>query len=94
MKPDRATKNWQKKIMADAEKTLGRKLTETENRFTPSKAGFVALEMIHDTIREGTKEEMETYLNSESGGKSRRPTKEVRNAGADLGDLPCGRLGI
>jgi len=69
MKPDRTTKNWQKKIMADAEKTLGRKLTETEIRFITSKAGFVALEMIHDTIKAGTKEEMETYLNSESGEK-------------------------
>jgi len=77
MKPDRTTKNWRKKIMADAEKTLGRKLTETENRFTTSKAGVVALEMIYDTIRAGTKEEMETYLNSESGEKSRRPAKEV-----------------
>jgi microsomal dipeptidase-like Zn-dependent dipeptidase len=59
---DRTTRNWHKAIIADAEQKLGRKLTDDEARFITSRGGFVALEMIHDTIKAGTKEEIISYL--------------------------------
>ena len=61
---DRTTKKWHKTIVADAENKLGRTLTDTEKRFITSRGGGIALEMIHDTIRVGTKDEVISYLNS------------------------------
>lgn len=72
MKPDRTTSRWHKTIISDAEERLGRKLTDIETRFITSRGGYVALEMIHDTIRAGTKDEIGAYLNSEAGEMPRR----------------------
>ena len=44
---------------------LGRKLTAKEKQFVTSRRGFVALEMILDTVRAGSPVEIEAYLNSE-----------------------------
>ena len=55
-------------IIADAEKKLGRSLTEAERRFITSRGGFLALEAIHDTVKAEGKGEVEQYLNSEQGG--------------------------
>ena len=66
MKPDRTTRNWHRKIIADAERIVGRTLTNSEINFITSRGGYVALEMIHHTVRIGTKEEIITYLNSEA----------------------------
>ena len=66
MKPDRTTGKWHKAIVADAERTLGRTLTIVERQFIVSRGGFIALEMIHDTIKAGTREEIAAYLNSEA----------------------------
>ena len=66
MKPDRTTRKWQKTIIADAERIVKRTLTNTEINFITSRGGFIALEMIHDTIKAGTKEEIARYLNSEA----------------------------
>ncbi|MHB8834976.1 MAG: hypothetical protein ACYC9Y_04630 [Candidatus Methylomirabilia bacterium] len=63
---DRTTRNWHKTIIADAERLVGRTLTNTEATFITRRGGYVALEMIHDTIRAGTKEEIVRYLNSEA----------------------------
>jgi phosphate uptake regulator len=63
---DRTTKKWHKSIIADAEKKLGRKLTDNETAFITSRLGFIALEMIHDTIKALTGKDLEDYLNSES----------------------------
>ena len=37
---------------------------------------------------------METYLNSETGGKVTFYGQGVWNAGTDMGGLPCGRLRV
>jgi len=61
-------KNWQRAIIADAEKKLGRSLKGHEREFITSRGGFVALEMIHDTVKASEEPELEVYLNS--GAKS------------------------
>jgi len=63
---DRTTRRWHKAIISDAERVIGRCLTNDENNFITSRGGFVALEMIHDTIKAGTREEIVSYLNSEA----------------------------
>lgn len=67
---DRTIVKWHKKIVADAENKLGRRLTDTERHLITSRGGYIALEMIHDSIRTGTKEEIISYLNSESAQSS------------------------
>ncbi len=62
---DPTVERWQKAIIRDAEKILGRRLTVVEERFVTSRGGFIALEMIHDTVKASTPEELEAYLNSE-----------------------------
>jgi hypothetical protein len=63
---DRPTMKWHKTIVAEAENKLGRTLTDTERHFITSRGGGIALEMIHDNIRAGTKDEIISYLNSEA----------------------------
>lgn len=67
---DRTIGKWHKRIIAAAENTLGRRLTNTERHLITSRGGCIALEMIHDSIRTGTKEEIISYLNSESAQAS------------------------
>lgn len=52
-------------IRREAVARLGRKLTPEERRFITSRHGFMALEMIMDTVRTSTPDELESYLNSE-----------------------------
>jgi hypothetical protein len=63
---DRTTRRWHKAIIADAERVIGRSLTNDETNFITTRGGYIALEMIHDTIKAGTKEEIVSYLNSEA----------------------------
>ena len=65
MSSDRTAKSWQKAIIADAEAKLGRSLLSHEREFITSRSGFIALEMIHDTIKASLKEDIEAYLSSE-----------------------------
>lgn len=65
MDSDPVVKAWQKAIMADAQKKLGRPLKDFEKRFIASRAGFIALEMIHDTVKAATKAGLRAYLSSE-----------------------------
>ena len=60
--------NWHGSILRECQKRLGRKLTEEEQTFVTSRGGFIALEMIEDTIKTLTGKKLEEYLNSESGG--------------------------
>jgi hypothetical protein len=62
---DLTTRRWHKRIIRDAEKTLGRPLQDHEKQFITSRVGYVALEMIHDTVKAASKEELERYLGSE-----------------------------
>jgi hypothetical protein len=65
MKFDLTTWRWHRAIIADAKKKLGRKLKPHEKEFITSRGGFIALEMIHDTVKSVGKEELESYLGSE-----------------------------
>ncbi|MCG3148588.1 MAG: hypothetical protein PCFJNLEI_02033 [Verrucomicrobiae bacterium] len=63
---DLATHRWHKAIIKDAEVKLGRPLKDYEKTFITSRGGFIALEMIHDTVKAAaSKEELEKYLASE-----------------------------
>ncbi len=65
MNSEKTVRNWQKAIIADAAGKLGRSLTRAERDFISTRSGFIALEMIHDTIKASCKNEIEAYLNSE-----------------------------
>ena len=65
MNSEKTVKNWQKTIIADAEGKLGRSLKSYEREFITSREGFIALEMIHDTIKASRKDEIEDYLSSD-----------------------------
>ncbi len=67
MDHDPTVRRWQRAIIADAKKKLGRALTTDEKTFITSRGGFIALEMIHDTVRAARREELESYLNSGPG---------------------------
>lgn len=59
---------WQAAIIRDCERILGRKLRKSEKMFISSRAGYIALEMIHDHVK-GLAEkpdELERYLDSET----------------------------
>jgi hypothetical protein len=57
--------NWKAEIRLDCEKRLGRRLKHQEEKFINSRNGFIALEIIEDTIRSKIDNELEEYLNSE-----------------------------
>ncbi len=57
--------NWHRKIIAESEHRIGRALTDDEKNFITSRGGFIALEMIEDTVRSMRGKELEGYLNSE-----------------------------
>ncbi|MFA5779674.1 MAG: hypothetical protein WC947_06025 [Elusimicrobiota bacterium] len=65
MKFGNTVKNWQKAIIAEAEKKIGRPLEKQEHKFIISRSSFMALGMIHDTIKASEKHEVEKYLSSE-----------------------------
>ena len=60
-----AVRNFQREIIRVSTMKLGRKLTAKEKQFVTSRRGFIALEMILDTVRAGHSVEIEAYLNSE-----------------------------
>jgi hypothetical protein len=65
MNSEATVKNWQRAIVADAERKLGQPLAHHEAEFITSRGGFIALEMIHDTVKATERDELETYLSSE-----------------------------
>lgn len=65
---DELTDRWQKRICAEAMKRLGRRLTEVELRFITSRQGYIALEMVDETVKSLSAAELEKYLNSERTG--------------------------
>ena len=69
MKFDLTIRRWHEAIIDDAEKKLGRRLKPYERKFITSRGGFIALEMIHDTVKAAEKDELESYLGSEKQNK-------------------------
>lgn len=58
-------RRWQQKIICRCEEKPGRPLTETEHLFIESRGGFMALEIIENTVEDLSKENLSSYLNSE-----------------------------
>jgi hypothetical protein len=69
MDNERLVRRWHKAIIYESQKRLKRKLTEGELSFITSRGGFIALEMIEDTVKTLEGGELEKYLNSESKNK-------------------------
>lgn len=59
---------WQNKILVDCERILQRQLTDVETRFVRSREGFMALEMIEDSVSQMNSVELKAYLNSDHCG--------------------------
>ncbi|MES2151457.1 MAG: hypothetical protein V4508_16900 [Pseudomonadota bacterium] len=59
---------WQEKILAECERILRRPLTTAEASFVRHRKGFMALEMIDDSVAAMAPAELLKYLNSELGG--------------------------
>lgn len=68
MDNEKIIEQWQEKIRGECERKLQRPLTNVENNFVRSRQGFIALEMIQDTVLAIQPEELQVYLNSETGG--------------------------
>lgn len=70
---DRTMRNWHVAIIKDCEHILGRALLEPERHFITSRGGFIALELIHDHVKSLAREvdQLQRYLNSETGQQSR-----------------------
>ena len=68
MNSQRAVTNWHRNIINDCEQSLGRRLTQAEHLFIFSRGGFIALEIIHDTVKALASNQIElaSYLNSEA----------------------------
>lgn len=62
---ERTVKSFHRQIVKLAVEKLGRPLTTSEHEFIVSRRGFVALEMILDTVKAGDKSSVEKYLNHE-----------------------------
>ncbi|MEL6301743.1 MAG: hypothetical protein AAFV47_01040 [Pseudomonadota bacterium] len=62
----KVVKNWHTRILEECQERLGRKLTSYEERFVTSRGGFIALEVIEDTVNSMRGAELEAYLNSEN----------------------------
>ena len=65
MDNEKLVKNWQKNIVEECQKRLDRELTKDELIFVTSRGGFIALEIIEDTVKTLKKNKLEIYLNSE-----------------------------
>ena len=65
---DLSTIRWHAAIIRDAERTLGRRVTKEERTFVTSRSGGLALEMIHDEVKnlKANPEILARYLNSET----------------------------
>jgi len=66
MNNKKAVEEWQIRIIAEAEKRLQRELTDTERKLITSRGGFIALEMIEDTVNNLEGEELVDYLNHDA----------------------------
>lgn len=68
MDNEKMVTKWQARILAECERKLQRQLTNVESDFVGSRQGFIALEMIQDTVSAMQPEELQVYLNSQTVG--------------------------
>ncbi|MCE3264987.1 MAG: hypothetical protein K0R43_4066 [Pseudoduganella sp.] len=59
---------WQQKILDVCERILQRQLTDVEMSFVHTREGFMALEMIEDSVSQMNAVELTAYLNSDHHG--------------------------
>jgi hypothetical protein len=78
MDNERLVRNWHKGIIKECQKRLGRNLTGEEEVFIRSRGGFIALEIIEDTVKGLIGKELEKYLNSETKNKSSNNAVQAR----------------
>lgn len=62
---DNLTKKWHEAITIQVVDKLGRELTQIESKFIVSREGYLALEMIEDSVKDLSEESLVEYLNSE-----------------------------
>ena len=65
MPPDAVIRRFQKALIRDCVRILGRPLTGTEELFITSRGGFIALEAIHDIVKGMERGVLERYLASD-----------------------------
>jgi hypothetical protein len=75
MNNDKMVKAWQQKILDDCERILQRRLSDAEVSFVSGREGFMALEMIQDSVSGMNAHDLLAYLNSE--GDCWRPEPDV-----------------
>jgi hypothetical protein len=63
---DPTVRRFQRAIIDAATAKLRRSLTAEELRFITCRGGFLALEMIQDTVEASSPEDVQRYLNSEA----------------------------
>ena len=56
---------WHAEILRECEERLARRVTRAEAHFVTSRAGFIALEAIEDTVKSIRGKDLEAFLNSE-----------------------------
>jgi hypothetical protein len=67
MDNQRLVTRWHREIISLCREKLGRDLTAVETRSVTSRGGFLALEMITDSVKALDGRDLEDYLNQESG---------------------------
>jgi hypothetical protein len=67
MNAEPVVRNFQAAIIKVASERLGRELTQCEREFITSRGSLIALEVIMDTVKDGNRDDVERYLNTEEG---------------------------
>ena len=75
MPADPTVTRWHAAIIGDCERILKRPLQEAERRFVTSREGFIALESIHDYVKDAAADPVKLgeYLNSETSNHEQQP---------------------
>lgn len=66
MASEKAIKNFQNEIIAASTAKLGRPLAAREMQFIMARGGFIALELIKETVDAASVGDVERYLNTEA----------------------------
>lgn len=73
----KVVKAWHKPLIEVCEQRLGRELTPVENQFITARRGFIALEVIGDTVKSLEGDELSDYLNSETNHKKNQSIRSI-----------------
>jgi hypothetical protein len=75
MPVDATVTRWHAAIIADCGRVVKRPVQEAERRFVTSREGFIALESIHDYVKDVATDPVKLgeYLNSETSNRAQQP---------------------